>query len=383
MSGTGRGYAQIQLTIWNDDSFRDLPPAAQHLYFVLLTDPALTWAGTAVWAPGRIAARAAGWTVEQVRAAAAVLIHRLYILVDEDTGEYMIRSFVRNDDLMKQRNLGASMAKARAGVASRGIRGVLVHELKRLHEQQPELSGFKPDSVREVMDNPAIDPASYPCGDPGTDPQVDPYAGAGVDPRVDPRVDHQPGPSIDPAIDPWVEGQAGGQPQPHPGPQAYNSNITTNLPTATSTKGGKVVGNVTGGAEPGFSPSQNFQIPDAWLDDPGAARCATHIGDPHPPPCGGCADARKAAERASWGRAAQRRQQASAKRAAIEGCELCDDGGWILDVHPVTRCTHDPDRNSEIVMQQITEREEMERAAQEAREIARKAAADARERRTA
>lgn len=144
-----------------------------------------------------------------------------------------------------------------------------------------------------------------------------------------------------------------------------------------------MVGNVTGGEDPGFSPPQNFQIPDAWLDDPRAARCSRHAHDAHPPACRECADLRRAAEQASWKRADDRRQRAAAKRAAIDGCELCDDGGWILDVQPVTRCTHDPDRNSEIVMQQITEREERERAAQEAREIARKAAADARERRTA
>ena len=148
--------------------------------------------------------------------------------------------------------------------------------------------------------------------------------------------------------------------------------------------GGKVVREGTTARAESIAPLQEFQpVPDAWLDDPGAARCATHIGDPFPPPCGGCADARKTAERASWARSAERRHAAEARRTAIDSCDLCDDGGWILDVHPVTRCTHDEDRNGEIVLKQAAEREERERAAQEAREIARKAAADARERRTA
>ena len=127
-----REYAQIKFSIWNDDDFLDLTVDAQHLYFVLLTDPELSYAGTGDWHPGRVAAKAGDWTRARVERAAGLLIQSLYIVVDDDTGEFLIRTFVRNDSLMKQRNLGVSMAMARANVASRGIRAVIVNELQRL-----------------------------------------------------------------------------------------------------------------------------------------------------------------------------------------------------------------------------------------------------------
>lgn len=380
-----REYAQIRLSIWNDDAFRALTPAAQWLYFLLLTHPTLTSAGVGDWRPNRLAALAQGHDVEVVENAGAELAHHLYVVIDQETEEYLVRSFHRNDDLLKMPNMATAAARAAAEVASAGIRGVLVHELNRLKRERPGMKGWGSQELSELMAGDSIDPSVYPCWNPSVKGSGNPSVNPSPNPFVKGSVKGSVDPSGNPSVYPSVKGEGipSGNPSVNPSPSTATATATATLNTQLSTLGGKVVGNVTGGAELGFSPPQNFQIPDAWLDDPGAARCATHIGDPHPPPCGGCADARKSAERASWGRAAQRRQQAAAKRAAIEGCELCDDGGWILDVQPVTRCTHDPDRNGEIVMQQITEREERERAAQEAREIARKAAAGARERRTA
>ena len=374
MSGTGRGYAQVQLSIWNDDAFRDLPVAAQHLYFVLLTSPGLTYAGTDDWHPGRIAARAAGWTAEQVESAAAVLIHKLYLVVDRDTEEFLIRSFIRNDHLMKQRNLGASMAMARARVSSRGIRGVIVHELKRLKDDQPDLAGFKPDSVSEAMDNPAIDPASYPCGDPWIDP--------GPDPAADPTVKGQADPTVDPYVDPQVKGQVGGQPLGKAGPRPYNSTFTYNLSPSPSPERGEVVREVTGGERDSAPPSL---IPDEWLGDPRRARCAAHAGVDDPGPCRGCGDARRAAESESWRRAAETRARTEARMESVRRCLLCDETGQIVGdngapLAPSLACTHEEDANAELVLAARQRIEEQEAEEAERRAIAAKAAAEARAR---
>ena len=374
MSGTGRGYAQVQLSIWNDDAFRDLPVAAQHLYFVLLTSPGLTYAGTDDWHPGRIAARAAGWTAEQVESAAAVLIHKLYLVVDRDTGEFLIRSFIRNDHLMKQRNLGASMAMARARVASRGIRGVIVHELKRLKDDQPDLAGFKPDSVSEAMDNPAIDPASYPCGDPWIDP--------GPDPAADPTVKGQADPTVDPYVDPQVKGQVGGQPLGKAGPRPYNSTFTYNLSPSPSPEGGEVVREVTGGARDSEPPSL---IPDEWLDRPSLARCPEHVGMTSAPACWKCRDAKHAATAAAQDRHRAENARIAAGAAARLACDMCDDTGQIVGdngapLAPAITCTHDEDANAGLVLAARERIEAQEAEEAERRAIAAKAAAEARAR---
>ena len=370
MSGKGRSYAQIKFTIWNDDDFRDLPPAAQHLYFVLLTDPGLTYAGTGDWHPGKIAARAAGWTAEQVKDAAALLIHRLYILVDEDTEEFLIRSFIRNDDLLKQPKLSVSMANARAAIASRGIRGVVVHELKRLHEECPELAAFKQDAVRDAMDNPSIDPSTYPCGNPS----------------IYPSVKGKTDPSVNPSVYPSAKGKAWGKDDPNGLPQAYTSTCTSTFSPAPSPEGGKVVGNGTGARESGTQPPANLVIPEAWIDNPGLARCHKHATDEYPPPCGGCATAREAAEAAQNDRDAERRAAATARRQAITACSLCDDTGHIVGdngapLAPSLACTHDADANAELILDARARAEADAAAEAERRERAAAAARAARARR--
>lgn len=78
-----------------------------------------------------------------------------------------------------------------------------------------------------------------------------------------------------------------------------------------------------------------------------AERCPKHADDPEPPPCGQCADARRAAE--TWDIA-----HAKAVRGAVRACTLCDGDGWrwinparrSLGVRsgPDARCDHQPER---------------------------------------
>lgn len=186
-----RDHARVSLSVWADDDWRDLSPAAQHLYFVLLTQPSLSYAGVADWRPARIRALASHWTGDIFDRAARELARNLYIVVDEDTEEVMIRSFVRHDGLMKQRNMAVSMVRAYEATASKGIRGVFVHELARLREDEPELAGWV--SCAHVLENRSFDPADYPTGYPGNDHEVDPS----VDPSVEGQPTGEPNPSVD------------------------------------------------------------------------------------------------------------------------------------------------------------------------------------------
>jgi hypothetical protein len=159
-----REFAQTKLTIWTDEDFLDLSPAAQHLYFVLKTSPSLSYAGVADWRPNRIAAKARGWTLSQLEAAADELIEGRFIVVDEDTEEVLVRSFVRHDGLMKQPKMATAMASALSMVASRTLRGVVVHELRRLRDHEPELKGWASDKASELLDKASVDPSTYPLG---------------------------------------------------------------------------------------------------------------------------------------------------------------------------------------------------------------------------
>lgn len=159
-----REFARIKLGIWDDDEFRSLPPHAQHLYFMLLTSPSLTYCGTVDWRPARLSGMASNWTKTDVEAAAYILAERRYIVIDEATEEALVRSFIRHDGLMTKPRMAVSMINAHRAVASLSIRGVIVHEVKRLHEESPELGGWsdihgKPGAALDLLEREAIDPA--------------------------------------------------------------------------------------------------------------------------------------------------------------------------------------------------------------------------------
>jgi hypothetical protein len=85
---------------------------------------------------------------------------------------------------------------------------------------------------------------------------------------------------------------------------------------------------------------------DARVDEP-PTRCPKHRDDDNPPPCGGCAEARRTreawqAERTAVAKRAHTtalERQAQARAIAVAGCDLCDDNGYVGRV----LCDHDPD----------------------------------------
>lgn len=163
-----RTSSYVKTSIWSDE-FRALPSAAQHLYIAMWTSAGLSYAGVADWRPARLAKIAADLTPTSVVGAGLILHRELYIVVDEETEEVLIRSFIRNDGLMDQPNVAAAMVSDYAKIASPAIRGVIVHELQRLFEESPELKGWRdPKSGKErastLLGNPSVDPSINPSG---------------------------------------------------------------------------------------------------------------------------------------------------------------------------------------------------------------------------
>lgn len=152
-----RTYAKVALAIWADDDFRRLSVQAQALYFKLLTSPTLNPAGVADWRPKRLAMLTGGQTPEDVERAASELARALYIVVDDDSEEVLLRSFIRHDGVLKNVKVTSAMMTNYAAIASTDIRGVLVHELQRLYKEDPGLSGWT--LARERLTDRALDPA--------------------------------------------------------------------------------------------------------------------------------------------------------------------------------------------------------------------------------
>ena len=201
-----RDHARILLSMWADEDFRDLPAESQWLYLHLLTSPGLSYAGVRDWRPARIAPMAVDVSPGQVEAAAVELEQNHYIVVDRDTEEVLIRSFIRNDGLMNQPNVAAAMVTAYGAMASRTLQAVIVHELKRLFKDdsnlkawtaRPDVRGLlkkrsmTPDQALEVLPpNLAGFPSDWghedPTSNPSGNPSPNPSSEASTDPLGNP-----------------------------------------------------------------------------------------------------------------------------------------------------------------------------------------------------
>jgi len=193
-----REYAAVKVAIWQDDDFRDLAPAAQHLYFVLMTSAELSFCGVMDWRPKRLAPRAKGWTEDGVKTVAGELSAARLIVVDEQTEEVLVRSFLRHDGVMKHNKTCISAMMAFSEIASNTIRGVVVHELRRLEKEFPEWPAWGREQVREVLKRRAVAPGLAPELAPGVAPGLAPglaESSPSVSPRVSPRVTPAPAPS--------------------------------------------------------------------------------------------------------------------------------------------------------------------------------------------
>lgn len=311
MRGTGKDHGRMNLDIWGDDDFLDVSPLAQHLYFVLWFSPGLSYCGAGDWHPGRISAKANGWTAFDVQAAAAELSRAAghFLLIDDTTDEFLLRSWIKHDGLWKQPNMAVSMANARADLASRTLRGVVVHEVSKIKRREPGSASWKRNAVAQMLTQTAIDPDTVdrytPFANTPVDPQPDPYADSPVDPTepTNRGVGVDPPSTPAPAISPLTPSPCGG---------------------SVSTEGHQ-------GSGPNHEPP---------------LRCPKHKNDADPPACGPCKSARLAHEAWQRGQAENELAHRRSRRAAIDACTLCDDEGWIPGTEPVIRCNHRPMRRT-------------------------------------
>ncbi|QRY61495.1 hypothetical protein JVX90_13845 [Gordonia sp. PDNC005] len=306
---SGKDHSRVNLSIWGDDDWLDLPWMAQHLYLALWTSPDLSYCGSATWHPGRIATLADDLTVDMVEAAAAVLSQRLFLLVDEQTGEYLLRSWIKHDGLWRIPNMAVSMANARASMSSRALRGVVVHEVAKIRVKHPDSSSWTRDAVASMLDQKAVDPGSLPVFNPGGNPDQN-----GMDnPRSNPSANGWANPSANPTSNTGVTENLThtANPRSNPGPTPAPA------PTTEQQEGVTLSGDVTSRAGEAGRPSP---------------RCPLHADEIVVPPCGACRDARLSAE--AWDaaqvdvererRAAEREAIAVAAVAERRACGMCD-----------------------------------------------------------
>lgn len=146
-----RDHARFYLSIWNDKDFRALTVEAQHAYMTLVSQPGLSYAGVLDYFPGRLATLTNGHTARRVSTAVTSLSRTRFVVVDRDTSELLVRTYVKHDGVLNRANMGKAVARAFGRVTSPNLRAAIVDELAKAFRRDPRLAGWV--GIRELDDD--------------------------------------------------------------------------------------------------------------------------------------------------------------------------------------------------------------------------------------
>jgi hypothetical protein len=118
----------IRESIWRDTDFRSLPRTAQTMYAQLLSQKELDCAGMLPLQPEKWATGCDQLTVKQVWADLNHLQAARFVYYDTDTYELLVRTHIRNSNVLKVPNMRKSAMRSAALVASPALRAVLADE---------------------------------------------------------------------------------------------------------------------------------------------------------------------------------------------------------------------------------------------------------------
>ncbi|QOP66280.1 helix-turn-helix DNA binding domain protein [Arthrobacter phage Pippa] len=133
-----RTFGKIKLSAQRDTDWRQLSHTAQWLYWALIGSEKLTACGAMDYKPKHLAALSPTMTVDGVEGAMDELREHHFVVLDDETDELLLRSFVRNDDVVLNRNMMVAVVKAGRKLASLRLIGVLAFELLRLRNEFPQ-----------------------------------------------------------------------------------------------------------------------------------------------------------------------------------------------------------------------------------------------------
>lgn len=143
-----RREARLSVEIWDDSEFAALSPLAKLVFIFLFSQRDLSYLGLLPLRERRWASRLSGLGAEDVREALEELDAARFVVVDDETEELLVRSFMRRDEVYRQPQLIRSARDSLPVVASHRIRAVLAEELERI----ASLDGLHAASAEAIED---------------------------------------------------------------------------------------------------------------------------------------------------------------------------------------------------------------------------------------
>jgi len=113
--------------MWEPGSdFRQLSPMAQWAYTMLLSQPQITNLGLLAFTPEKWVRLANGLTAPHMEAAIGELEEHRYLLIDRETGDLLVRTFIKHDRVFAQPALTTNARSLIRSVESDTIRNYLI-----------------------------------------------------------------------------------------------------------------------------------------------------------------------------------------------------------------------------------------------------------------
>lgn len=179
-----RSEARVSVGIWKDQDYRSLTFGGQWMYECLVSQSDLSYAGVLALRESRWARYACDLGTEQVEAFLAELAERRYVVMDEATGEVLVRSFMRHDEVWKQPNVLRASLRAIDEIESVAILAALVPEVERMTtlegvtERVADLLAEMLKTLRarlaDAQPKPDVDPSGNPSANPSRNPSGNP-----------------------------------------------------------------------------------------------------------------------------------------------------------------------------------------------------------------
>lgn len=185
-----RGHGRILTSIWEDSDFLKLDEREQRFYLFLISQPNLNHAGLLPLTLRRWSRKANGMTSADVEKRLQTLDQAQFIVVDDDTEELLIRSFVRNDGVWRMPKVMGAMVSGALEISSRRLQQALLAEMDRipldeLSDEPTKMRGGEGPSIRtqvaghiaalrKAFGNPTPDPSRRGSVTPSATPSGTP-----------------------------------------------------------------------------------------------------------------------------------------------------------------------------------------------------------------
>lgn len=146
---------------WDDPEWIKLSHTAQWLYDALVSSSKLSAVGVVEWRPRQFAKLSGAMNLDLLEAAFAELRQGLYVVYDEEVELVLIRSYLRNDDVVMNTNMMVAAVKAWRQIGSIDLKQVVVNELSRLKVDFPTSKAWEHADVIQTFKTGGIEAREY------------------------------------------------------------------------------------------------------------------------------------------------------------------------------------------------------------------------------